>query len=96
MCAIDRRSETRTARRIAVELSSIGESILETTWTQNVSTHGVCVLTRAAWRPDEKVILKSLDGSLYVRALVVRCEYSSENRFTIGLRLLRAVEPAAQ
>ena len=87
MCAINRRSETRTARNIAVELSSMEESILETTSTQNVSAEGACVLTRAAWRPGEKVIVKALYSRRYIRAEVMYCDSTSENQFVVGLKL---------
>ena len=85
--AIDRRGESRTGTSIAAELSSIEESILETTSTQNVSPHGACVLTRAAWQLGAKVIVKLLYSSRFIQGEVMYCDSRSENQFVVGLKL---------
>ena len=82
------RTEKRIARAVAVELSPLDASLPpETTVTENVSPHGARVLTKQRWRPEERVLLKSVRGGLRLQARVVYCQQLPSNAFAIGLGL---------
>ncbi len=82
------RTERRIARVVAVELSPLDASLPpETTVTENVSPHGARVVTKQRWRPEERVLLKSVRGGLRLQARVVYCQQLPSNAFAIGLGL---------
>src|SRR5690349_14081542 len=54
----EHRRENRMTVDIAMELSTADEPLMhETACTQNVSHHGARVLTKANWRPDDRVLV---------------------------------------
>jgi hypothetical protein len=70
------RTEKRIARAMSVELSPLDASLpAETTFTVNVSPHGARVLTKQRWHPEERVLLKSVQGGLRLQARVIYCQH---------------------
>lgn len=83
------RTERRIARAMAVELCPLGPSPAgEATFTENVSPRGARVVTRHGWKPEERLLLKSLQGDFRWQARVVYCERLPNNAFAVGLDLL--------
>ncbi len=56
-----------------------------------VSLHGVRVVTERAWKPGERVIVKSYHGSIQSRARVIYCHHLAKKRYAVGLELHSAV-----
>ena len=88
------RMEKRSVRAVAVELSS--PELLhapETTFTENVSLHGVRVVTKQPWRVGDPALVKSLEGD-YFRSLarVTYCQRLPNNALAVGLELIRPAE----
>ena len=46
----------------------------ELTYTDNISAHGVCVVSSHAWKPGELVEVTSLKDEVTVRGRVIHCE----------------------
>jgi len=62
----------------------------EKTTTENVSTHGVRVLTKRALPPQERLLVTSLSGSDEpIPARVVYCQPLAEGVFGVGLQFER-------
>jgi len=55
--------------------------------TDNVSARGARVLTTSPWKPEDRLNVTSLLGSLRSRARVIYCEPAEGGLFAIGLRL---------
>jgi hypothetical protein len=82
------RSEKRIRQDAAVELVRIDDPRLkETAIVQNRSPQGMRVETRHAWRQGELVLLA--DSGLRADARVVYCQRVENNRFALGLEILR-------
>jgi hypothetical protein len=82
------RAEKRTTLTVVVDLSSLDlRTPAQEGVTENVSNRGARVLTKHAWKPDERLNLRSLLGSFRSRARVVYCERLENNAFAIGLQL---------
>lgn len=86
------RTESRIPEKVLVELYSLENVTHEITSTINISNHGVCVLTKAPWTPNQDVSVRSVPGNLYSRAHVVYCKPLRDHSFSIGLKLLRLTE----
>ena len=88
------RMEKRSVRAVAVELSS--PELLhapETTFTENVSLHGVRVVTKQPWRVGDRALLKSLEGDYFrSQARVTYCQRLPNNALAVGLELIRPAE----
>ena len=88
------RSEKRIAKTVRVEVSLVDEPALkERTLTENVSAHGVRVVTQRRFRPKQQAVVVSSNEGVWSRAKVVYCEAVAENRFAVGLELVGRVEP---
>ena len=86
------RIQKRTPATVALQVSSANQPfITELAFTENVSLHGVRVVTGRAWKPGERVIVKSYHGSIQSRATVVYCHHLAKKRYTVGLELHSAV-----
>jgi PilZ domain-containing protein len=91
------RSERRTARTIAVELSRLGEPLLnERTFTENVSPRGARVVTEREWQPGANLLLISLKDDVRSQAQIVYCARLAKGRFAVGLELSTRVEQWAK
>lgn len=87
------RTEQRIPMTVAVHLSGRGRVPgVETTFTENVSSHGARVSTIRLWRTNEVLEVASLPGDFHALARVAYCESQSEG-FVIGLEFL---EPAGR
>jgi hypothetical protein len=87
-----RRVEERIAARVAVDLSGLDiHTAAQQGVTENVSARGARVVTGRAWRPGERVQVRSLVGSLKSRARVVYCQPLDKGSFAIGLELFVSV-----
>ena len=86
---IEGRKENRNPDRRQVLLSSVEEP-LSTEWAsaENVSSHGLRVLTERPWKPATRVVVKSPQGELLALARVVYCETLRTTKFALGLELL--------
>ena len=90
----------RVEKRIPMELplqisggQSLGPAglIIEKTTTENVSTHGVRILTKRALLPQERLFVTSLSAREEpIPARVVYCEPLAEGVFAVGLQLEKA------
>jgi hypothetical protein len=89
MQTLAHRSEERIPLAIRVDLCSLDmrhrayEGI-----TENVSGHGVRVLSGQACKPKERLNLRSLRGDFRARARVVYCEPVGSSAYAIGLQLV--------
>jgi len=82
------RAERRIARAVAVHLSTIdGSPSAEKAFTENLSSHGARVVTKQRWKPEECVLLKSLESDFESQARVVYCQLLQRNAFAVGLDL---------
>jgi PilZ domain len=59
--------------------------VAELTYTENVSAHGVCVASRRAWRPGERVRVTSFKEHIELCGTVVHCRKCDAGRYAIGL-----------
>ncbi len=82
------RTEKRIPTKVAVQLSSVDQPAIEDmAFTEDVSSHGARVATKTRWRPQDRVLVKSIRGSLRSRARVVYCQPLESNSSVIGLEL---------
>ncbi len=86
-----RRLEERVSLTIRVDLYSLDiRKPAQEGITENVSTHGVRVVSGKPLKLNERLNLRSLPGDLRARARVVYCEPLGTDSFAIGLQLLAA------
>src|SRR6266849_6502923 len=86
------RIQKRTPATVALQVSSEKQPfITELAFTENVSLHGVRVVTERAWKAGERVIVKSYHGSIQSRARVIYCHHLAKKRYAVGLELHSAV-----
>ena len=86
------RNEIRSRTRVRVELSTLNKPlVIEIASTEDISTHGACIVTKARWQANEPVSLESLQGDLRSQARVVYCEPLQENEFAVGVELVEPV-----
>ncbi len=57
----------------------------ELTYTDNISAHGACVVSKRSWRPGEVAEIRSLKEQVALRGKVVHCRKRSDNRYVVGL-----------
>jgi len=87
-----KRIQKRTATTVALQITSGKQPfITELAFTENVSLHGVRVVTERAWKPGERVIIKSYNGSVQSVAKVIYCHRLAGARYAVGLELRSAV-----
>src|SRR6266853_6598242 len=87
-----KRIQKRTPTTVALQVASAGQPfITELAFTENVSLHGVRVVTERAWKPGERVVVKSYHGSIQSRARVIYCNRLAKKRYAVGLELHSAV-----
>ena len=97
MPATTGRSEKRTARAEAVELSRLDDSLLrERAFTENVSPLGARIVTEREWEPGTQVLAIFPEEGVRSRARVVYCARLAKYRFAVGLELSTRVEQWAK
>jgi hypothetical protein len=83
------REEKRNPEKLQVLLSQMAEPLVtESASTDNVSSHGMRVLTYRRWKRDTHVIVQSSKGELWGRARVVYCQTLPANTFALGLEFV--------
>ncbi|HKV62225.1 MAG TPA: PilZ domain-containing protein [Candidatus Acidoferrum sp.] len=87
------RSERRIPKTVSVEVCLADDvTFKERTLTENVSAHGVRVLTQQSMRPKQQAMVISPSEGVWSRAKVVYCQRAAENRFAVGLELFAIVD----
>ena len=91
------RFEKRIAAAVAVMLISVDPGFpTELTLTHNISSRGARVVTKALWRANDSLVIKSLEGDLYSAARVIYREPIRENFYAVGLELIEPMGCAPQ
>lgn len=93
------RVEKRIHLELPMQISSLqkpgSRDLSEKMTTENVSTHGVRVLTKRALPLQERLLVTSLTGSdRPIPARVVYCQPLAEGVFGVGLRFEKGEGPA--
>jgi PilZ domain len=87
-----KRIQKRTPATVALQISSAKQPfITELAFTENLSLHGVRVVTGRAWKPGERVIVKSYHGTIQSPGKVIYCLQLAKARYAVGLELHAAV-----
>lgn len=85
------RNERRLPIAVVVRLATLEQVSSESherTYTDNISPHGVRVLSTRAWQPGQQAeIIPDKDGSP-VHGEVVYCHPLDNNRFCVGFKFL--------
>ena len=85
----ENRKEKRNLQKRQVLLSPLEEPLItEAGWTENVSPHGLRVLTEWPWPRDTQLTVLSSESELWDRARVVYCQHLSGDLFALGLEFL--------
>src|SRR5882724_9302242 len=83
----EHRMEARIPTRIGLALSGPDEPLIyETTFTDNVSSHGARVVTKRRWSPNTSVLVKLPQESLPSRARITYCQPLTGDEFAMGLQ----------
>lgn len=83
-----KRGEERDFIRVDVDLSSVNPRVpAHSGVTDNVSRHGVRILTGTPCQPDDRLNLRSLQGNFRSRARVVYCVPAGPGLWAVGLQL---------
>jgi hypothetical protein len=83
------RRENRASAEVVVMLSGLnGVSSPEWGSTDNVSARGARILTTRSWNPNDRVLIRSVEGNLQSRGRVVYRQRLHDNLFAIGVKLL--------
>src|SRR5438093_13646122 len=80
-----RRSENRTPLEVTITLVSMDLVTYEVTTTREVSLHGASVLTKKQWAPNQRIDVRSLQGSFSGFARVVHLQQGKDTPFVMGL-----------
>jgi hypothetical protein len=72
--------------RITGHVSSPGT---ETTFTENVSSHGARVISTRRWKINDHLTIATLTGSFQALARVAYCQATPETGFAVGVEFLR-------
>ena len=89
MQAIARRLEQRIPLSVRVDLCSLDvRQPAQEGVTENISGHGVRVVSSNPLKRNERLNLWSLPGDFRARARVVYCRPLAHHSFAIGLQLL--------
>ena len=86
--AQDLRSEERISANEPVQLSSVDQSVTESTRTQDISPHGARVITHRIWQPGSSLLIRSLRSDFWAEARVVYWRAFASSTFAIGLEFL--------
>jgi hypothetical protein len=81
----EKRIPMGVAVRIAGHAAMPGE---ETTFTEDVSSHGAKIFSTRPWKPEERLLLSSLSGEFRSLARVAWCRPVRDEGFAVGLQLV--------
>jgi len=83
------RREPRMPMEISVHISGHTEMPgKETTFTENVSSRGVRVLSSRRWKTNDRLTIATPAGSFHSIARVAYCKPAPQAGFAVGLELL--------
>jgi hypothetical protein len=57
----------------------------ELAYTDNISTHGACVISRRPWKLDDMMEVTSLKDQTTLRGRVIHCQKRNGERYAVGL-----------
>ena len=80
-----RRTENRIPLEVSITLVSLDLVTYEVTTTRDVSLHGASVLTKKQWAPNQRIDVRSLQGSFSGFARVVHFQQGKGASFLMGL-----------
>ncbi len=82
----DSRIEKRLPTSVPVYLGSLEDpSTPERTFTENVSPHGACVLSKRSWQPGEESLITPLNGECPQVGRVIYCLPKTQDLFCLGV-----------
>ena len=82
------RMDKRLPIAIVVQLASIQddrEDASDLTYTENVSAHGVCLVSRRPWHRGELAQVTSFKEQIGLRGKVIHCRKFGAERYYVGL-----------
>jgi hypothetical protein len=81
------RMEKRVPIIVVVHLAPAQDPVnaAELTYTENLSAHGACVISKRAWQPGEQVQVTSFKEHTVLRGKVIHCRKSSGDRYAVNL-----------
>lgn len=82
------RMEKRLPIAVVVHLGQVQDQsadATELTYTDNISAHGACVVSKRPWRPGEVAEIRSLKDQVTLRGKVAHCRKRSDDRYVVGL-----------
>jgi len=83
------RRERRIPMEVGVHISGhIAIPGIETTFTENVSSHGARVFSVRRWMKNDRLMITTLTGSFQSVARVTYCQLVREAGFAVGLEFL--------
>jgi PilZ domain len=85
---INGRMEKRLPIVVVVHLARVQDrpvNAAELTYTENVSAHGACVISKRAWELGELAQVTSFKEQVALRGKVVHCRKYSRDRYAVGL-----------
>jgi PilZ domain. len=83
----EQRMEARIPTRVGLELSGPDEPLIyETTFTENVSSHGARVVTKRRWSPNDSVLVTLSQECLSSSARITYCQPLKGDKFAMGLQ----------
>lgn len=80
------RREARIPMEVGVHIS--GHAILpgtETTFTENVSTYGACILSTRRWKINDRLIVTTMAGAFRAASRVAYCRLVPGMGFAVGV-----------
>src|SRR5207237_9217444 len=80
-----RRSENRIPLEVSITLVSMDLVTYEVTTTREVSLHGASVLTKKQWAPNQRIDVRSLQGSFSGFARVVHFQHRKDTPFVLAI-----------
>ena len=91
--SLEGRRETRNSVKIKLQIRKQRDppSVAEVVLTENLSRHGIRVLSTTAWEPGEHLCIRASLGGSEMRARVVYCRHLESEKFALGIELLSSV-----
>ena len=81
------RAESRRQVKVLVELCSFENVVYELTYTINVSRRGARILSKDCWNANQRLSVRSIEGSLNSDARIAYCHPTEGGTYAIGLEL---------
>lgn len=89
MQTVTSRHEDRIPLTLRIDLRSLDIRVpVQEALTENVSPHGIRVVTSKPWRLNDRLDVRSFPGDFRARARVVYCEPHDPDMYAVGLHLI--------